>query len=86
MAIRYFCDHCGEPALTRMNSLTQMAIGVVAVPTILYKGTEIEIIIRKPDKGTDRIDRRREDYFGDICLDCLIDAVRHGELDNGATV
>ncbi len=85
MAIRYFCDHCGQPALTCEPSIVHCGYGPVSVPTIAYKGTHIEIAIRKDiGKDTDVSEPgRREKLFGDICLDCLIDAVRHGERDNG---
>lgn len=87
MAIRYFCDHCGQPSLARGESVTQVESGYVDIPTINYKGTAIEIIIRKvppPPRSENPYARvRREDLYGDICMDCLIDAVRHGEIDNG---
>ena len=81
MAIKYFCDYCGEPALTREQSDTQNFSGTVSVPTIAYKDTHLEIIIRKDVPKERRDHTRREDFYADICMDCLIDAVRHGELD-----
>lgn len=82
MATRYFCDHCGSPAIVRQKSNSQMGYtNNIGLPILSFGGTKIEIVILKDDQTTDSsmcYDQARDKIYGDICRRCLLTAIEEG--------
>ena len=72
MATRYVCDVCGADALNR-NGVDGATDSLV--PEIDFHGMKVTIYAKKQSNDPANY-KKRDEWFGDLCAECLIKAIQ----------